>query len=298
MKYIIENSNKGKFATRFLLYIGLLLFGLLIGSLGSIAATALTGNNIIGLKIGQAISSTMTFIMPPLLLYLFTRDNALKQIGFSRPNNYTSLFVGMAIMFISIPLIGQLTTWNGNLHLPNAFASIESLMKSMEERAELLTKQMLDVHSFGGWLCNLVIIALIPAIGEELTFRGVLQQSLTKTCKSPHVAIILCAAIFSAIHFQFYGFLPRMVLGAFLGYLFFTTKSLWTCIIMHFLNNGTAVTMYYLNNIGAIKVDVDSVGADCNIFVVTLSAILCGLAIAWTWRKMRITEPINSQRIP
>jgi hypothetical protein len=102
---------------------------------------------------------------------------------------------------------------------------------------------------------------------------------------NPHVAIILSAAIFSFIHFQFYGFLPRMFLGILLGYMFYITGSLWTSILMHFLNNGAAVVLYYLNNKGTISIDIDHFGATDNAWLLFASALVTSGLIAWSWWK-------------
>ena len=144
---------------------------------------------------------------------------------------------------------------------------------------------MLNVDTIGGLLLNMIVIALIPAIGEEMTFRGVLQQWLTRKM-NPHLAILLSAAIFSFIHFQFYGFLPRMFLGVLLGYMFYITGSLWTSILMHFLNNGTAVVLYYLNSKSVIDIDVEHFGAMKG-WVVALSAVVTTALIMWSWRKAK-----------
>ena len=152
---------------------------------------------------------------------------------------------------------------------------------------------MLNVDTIGGLLFNLLIIALIPAIGEELTFRGVLQQGLTRRM-NPHIAILLSSAIFSFIHFQFYGFLPRMFLGMLLGYLFYTSGSLWTSMLMHFINNGCAVVVYYLNNKGVIDVDVDHFGESQNVWVVIASAIVTTALIVWCWRKNRKAQTLGT----
>ena len=122
-------------------------------------------------------------------------------------------------------------------------------------------------------------------MGEELTFRGVLQQGLTRRMKSPHVAIILSAAIFSFIHFQFYGFLPRMFLGILLGYMFYITGSLWTSITMHFVNNGTAVVLYYLNNKGIIDIDPEHFGEMQYPWLTTISFVVTAALIGWCWWK-------------
>ena len=241
-----------------------------------------------GLKIGQGISSVMMFVVPPIVYYLITRkERPMQALGFRKISPVWLVFVGIALMFVSLPVTNQLTTWNEAMKLGGMFSRLEEWMKSLEEAAQATTERMLNASSIGDLLLNLLIIALIPAVGEELTFRGVLQQSLTRHMKNPHVAIWLSAAIFSFIHFQFYGFLPRMFLGVLLGYMFHITGSLWTSIAMHFVNNGTAVMLYYLNNKGILDVDVEHFGALENPWFVGLSAVVTAGLIAWSWREGR-----------
>lgn len=285
MSFIIANSTEKPLGKRILLYLFLLVFGLLIGSLASLVITMAGHGSINSLKWGQAISSTFLFIFPPIALYLFTRQKPFQQIGFTKPNSLLIMIIGVCIMFASMPLTSQLTVWNENMQLPDSLSKLEEILKLAEEKAQQLSEQMLDVKTFGGLIFNLIVIALIAAIGEEMTFRGVIQQFLTKVCKNAHVCIILSAAIFSAIHFQFYGFLPRMVLGIYLGYFFYMTKSIWTSIFMHFANNALAVTAYYLNNIGVMDIDVDSVGTT-PWYITIISAIVCIIMIAYSWHKM------------
>ena len=286
MSFITDNTKEKPLSARILLYLFFLFFGLLLGSLVSVVITKFMGSESNALKLSQAINSTLMFVAPPLMLYFFTRKNPFRQIGFTKPNNAIVVLGGILVMFISLPTINLLTNWNENIQLPASLAKIEEVFKSMEETAAELKEQMLNVDTISGLIINLIVIALIPAIGEELTFRGVVQQFLTKTCKNAHVAIILSAAIFSAIHFQFYGFLPRMVLGVFLGYFFYMTKSLWTSILMHFANNALAVTAYYFNNIDVIDIDVDSVGAT-SWYITIISAIGCISIIVYSWHNIK-----------
>lgn len=239
-----------------------------------------------GLKIGQGISSALMFIVPPIVYYVISRkERPMQALGFRKASPVWLVFVGMALMFISLPVTNQLTAWNDGLKLGSMFSRIEEWMKTLEEAAQAATEKMLNANTIGDLLLNLLVIALIPALGEELTFRGVLQQSLTRHMKNPHVAIWLSAFIFSFIHFQFYGFLPRMFLGVLLGYLFYITGSLWTSIAMHFVNNGTAVMLYYLNNKGIIHVDVEHFGAMENPWLIATSAVVTVGLIVWGWKQ-------------
>ena len=240
----------------------------LIGA--AIAALFTIGNDITRLKIGQGISSALMFIAPPIILYAFTRTEPMRQIGFRKPAFWWMLLIGVILMFVSLPLTNILGTWNEKA---NFGETLETILKMMEDTAGDLTERMLQVDTFGGLLGNLLVIALIPAIGEELTFRGVLQQSLTRRC-NPHVAIWLSAFIFSFIHFQFYGFLPRMFLGLILGYMFYYSGSLWISILMHFINNGTAVVVAYLDYKGLANVDWEHFGSTSNVALLIISLVL------------------------
>ena len=270
-------------------YLVILLVCSLLGALASFFLVI--GDNDTLLKIGQGISSAMMFIAPPIVFYCLTRkERPMQALGFRRISPVWLVFVGLVLMFISLPVTNQLTAWNESLKLGDIFQSLEELMKNLEQAAADVTERMLNADSLGGLLLNLFIIALIPAVGEELTFRGILQQGLTRSMKNPHVAIWLSAALFSFIHFQFYGFLPRMFLGLLLGYLFYITGSLWTNIAMHFLNNGTAVVLYYLNNKGTLNVDVDHFGAVQSPWLIAASAVVTAGLVAWCWRKGDIKD--------
>ena len=239
-----------------------------------------------GAKIGQGISSIMMFVVPPIVYYCITRkERPMRALGFRSISPWWLLLIGVAVMYVSIFVTAALTTWNESMSLGPAFQRLEDYMKTLEETAKVFTEKMLNVSTFGGLLLNLLIIALIPAVGEELTFRGVLQQSLTRRM-NPHIAIFLSAAIFSFIHFQFYGFMPRMFLGILMGYMFYITGSLWTSIAMHFANNGTAVLLYYLDNKGLIE-DAEHFGETANGWLIATSAVATIVLIVWSWKKAK-----------
>lgn len=278
---LFTENLKQSTGMRIFLYLVILLFSTLIGML--LAAIFFTSDT--GIKIGQGINSIFMFVVPPFVYYYLTRkEHQLQDLGFrSLTPPWWLILIGVAVMFVCIPVTTQLTTWNENLSFGKNLTWLEDWIKSMEEIAKAATEKMLNVDTIGGLLLNLVVVALIPAVGEELTFRGVLQQSLTRKM-NPHVAIFLSAAIFSFIHFQFYGFLPRMFLGLLLGYMFYITNSLWTSIAMHFANNGTVVVLYYLANKGIIE-DAEHFGETDNVWLIVASAVLTVGIVVWSWRK-------------
>ena len=130
------------------------------------------------------------------------------------------IFYTILIMFAVVPIINLLMVFNEQLHLPEGLSFIEEWMKESEAQAARLTEVFLVMDTPQELFYNLLIIAILPAIGEEFLFRGILQRLFHELTKNIHVTIFITAALFSAIHMQFYGFLPRMLLGVMFGYLY------------------------------------------------------------------------------
>ena len=201
-----------------------------------------------GMKEGNLLRLTLftqdliIFISTPLLTQFFLwKDSTKKSLQLRTPNLIILALGVMAIISIS-PLIDVLSTWNQGLQLPESLRSIEDWMINSEKAAEVATNTLLNTDSWGGFFMNIIIIAIMAGIGEELMFRGVIQKILIGWTKNIHLGILYTAIIFSAIHFQFYGFVPRMILGMVLGYLYIWSKSLWVPVIAHAINNALTVT--------------------------------------------------------
>lgn len=174
-----------------------------------------------------------------LVALLFFRSKWLQELKLNHWPGW--LFIGASFLFIvGVFPFAQTTYWiNQQLPLP-------TWMKDMEQNANELVKILLHMESPAELLLNLLTVGVVAAVGEELVFRGIVQQQLSKLLRQPIAAIWVTAFIFSAIHMQFVGFLPRMFLGAGLGYLFHWSKSLWLPIIAHFLFNSLQVVAYYV----------------------------------------------------
>ncbi len=197
------------------------------------------------------LNNATTFILPAILCaYIVAQKEwykVLKINVFSKPSN---LLLSVAIMLVSIPLIQYTYAINQQLALPE-------WMKAMEESTAVLIKSILKTeHSYEFW-SNILLFAVVPALGEEFFFRGMLQQHLKKIFAEPHVAIWVTAFIFSAIHFQFAGFVPRFLLGGILGYVFYFTGSLWMPILGHFTNNALMVLAAHFYQTGQIAIDIE-----------------------------------------
>jgi membrane protease YdiL (CAAX protease family) len=136
-------------------------------------------------------------------------------------------------------------------------SGFEEWAKSKEASAEELTKLLIDIRTPADFLLTFLIVAVIAGIGEELLFRGVIQNKLFALFKNIHVAIWFSAILFSAIHLQFYGFIPRMMLGVIFGYLYYWSNNIWVPIIAHFTNNGFTVLGMYLFNMKMVNYNLE-----------------------------------------
>jgi uncharacterized protein len=202
-------------------------------------------SNVALAKFFQITNSIGIFVLPAFLIaYWFeSRPAVFLQLNFV-PQGISVLIVSLT-MFTLLPFIEMLATWNAQLSLPESLASLEYWMKQTEKSAMELTLKFLKMDDVGDLALNFFMIAIIPAIGEELLFRGVIQRYLGDWVKNKHIAIWVTAFAFSALHMQFYGFLPRFLLGIYLGYLLVWSGNLWYPILGHLINNGTAVIAYY-----------------------------------------------------
>jgi membrane protease YdiL (CAAX protease family) len=161
-------------------------------------------------------------------------------------------------------------------------------MKDTEEYAGEITERFLAVSTIQGFLVNLFMIALIPAVGEEFLFRGVLQKIFIEWTKNIHWGIIISALLFSTFHLQFYGFLPRLMLGIFFGYLFVWSGSLWLPVLAHFFNNSVAVFFYFIAG-KEMNDKIDTLGAGTfkasDIILLIVSVVLVSAIIILVFRK-------------
>jgi len=174
---------------------------------------------------------------------------------------------GLMLVTILVMTIAFMTTntifidWNAHLHFPDSMRAFETWARTYEDRAEELTKYLTQFSSTREFLFAFFVIAVLPAIGEELVFRGMLQTQLVGITKNIHVAIWTSAILFSAFHIQFFGFVPRMLLGALFGYLYYWSGNLLMPMFAHFVNNGFSVLMLYLNQLGLVDIDMESTEA-------------------------------------
>ncbi len=239
-------------------------------------------------KINQAIQSLGLFIIPSFLAsYLFDKQGALNFFTFkkNRLNTYFGVFF---IVIFSIPIMNLLGEVNSKMYVPDFLDWINQT----EARAKQATELFLQADSILTLMLNLLIIALIPAIGEELLFRGVFQKLMVKISGNVHLGIWITAFVFSAVHMQFLTFLPRLMMGAMFGYLLVWSGSLLVPILAHFINNGFAVFAYYMAQKELLNQDVDTIGTnEGDVSYVLVSVVLVALGLYSIYRNE--TKPIR-----
>lgn len=210
------------------------------------------------LKLTQVFSLTSMFLFPAVAAaYLFS-DNWKQFLYLDNPVRIDKL-IYTAILALTIqPLLSLLVYWNNLIKLPNFLNSWEVWMQTMEQQMNETIQLILVTNSFATFLVNILIIAILTAIGEEFFFRGALQRLLTNATKKPYLAAIIVGILFSAIHMQFYGFFARTFMGILFGVMVINSKSLLLPIVAHAVNNAYGVFIYYYctkNNIPVETVD-------------------------------------------
>jgi membrane protease YdiL (CAAX protease family) len=241
----------------------LIAIGLVSALYGLKTVTAITSldstapNVINALWIFQTLGTTLPILATPLFFaYVIVRDPA-DYLKANARFPWGLLLIVLLVMLMSNPVIEVLSNINSKLKLPSSLAGLQQWMVDSEKSAQKITDTMLKMKGVGSMLFNVLMIGLVPALVEEFMFRGGMQTIFVRWTKNHHVAIWITAILFSAFHLEFFGFLPRLLLGVLFGYFVAWTGSIWPAIWAHFLNNGTAVVVTYLAQHKLINVNPD-----------------------------------------
>jgi len=184
--------------------------------------------------------------------------------------------------------MNKVIEWNENISLPGFMSGLEHTLRVWEDNASRTTEMILEDTTVFGLFSGLLIIGCLTGLAEEMFFRAGLQKAMTSSGINRHVAVWSGAVIFSAVHFQFFGFVPRLLLGALFGYLYSSTGSIWITATAHAFNNSVVVVTSWLTARGIIDVRLEEVGVNGSLAWVwaTVSAILSALFIVYLWKKI------------
>lgn len=260
------------------------------------------------LLILQAASSLFGFILAPLLhLRLIDRRQANSLIPYfgnryspavstgqrqiAVPYETSVVILGLVFLLMIAFMFANsiVIEWNMNLDLGQFSPTFEEWAQAKEAELKELTEYLTRFSSVTGLLVGLVVIAVLPAVGEELLFRGLVQPKLQKLFGNPHVAIWIAALLFSGIHLQFYGFFPRLLLGALFGYLFYWSGNLWYPIFAHFVNNGFTLVMLYLYQQQVTDIDMEA--TESVDWPVAVAALVAGVFLLYQFHRMTQMKP-------
>lgn len=216
------------------------------------------GDSVRAMRLAAVLQDMLVFIVPSLVsAVMVTRLPADLLCVNVRPR-LNMLLIGACTMVVSIPAVNEIIAINKSMTLPQSLGGVEQWMRQAQEQASGYIEQVLGGADVGSLVVSLLLVGILAAVSEELLFRGCLQRLLMACRLNHHAAIWIAAFVFSAIHMQFFGFFPRLLLGAFFGYTLYWSGSLWTSVAMHALNN----VLYVSGRWGALRHGADVSGAE------------------------------------
>ena len=281
------------------MFIGILLAPLFLGlpfaELLNFSNGSVTEQNLNLMRYIQILQGIGLFIVPAFFAaYLFS-GTPIHYLCLGRTTSETRTakpsqwFVAtLFLMLTAMPCINLMAALNEMIVFPKSLSGLVQWLKAFEEAARQATELFLKVDNAGGMFFNIFMIAVLPALGEELIFRGVLQKIFIRWTGNVHVGIIITGFLFSLMHVQFYGFFPRWLLGVMFGYLLVWSGTMWLPIFAHFVNNAMAVILSYLIHKEVISESIEEFGsAGSDIPVTILAAAICA-CLLWLMGRKRI----------
>ena len=249
------------------------------------------------LKTLQVLQTFAFFILPVMISVWLWSDKPLHWLHLDKGMEWQTALLVVVMMLAFSPGINLISEWNQGLNLPEWMNNLETWLQSRENEALLLTQSFAQADTIPQLLLNLLIMAVLPAFAEEMCFRGTCQGLFVGGTAGPynkahlrahtHEAIWVTAIVFSAIHVQFYGFVPRMLLGALLGYLLCYSGSLYVPILAHFTNNVVALVCFYIEGKGLVEEGVlDSFGSGDTWWAGVLSLTVGGVLLWLVVRRL------------
>jgi membrane protease YdiL (CAAX protease family) len=245
------------------------------------------------LKYLQIINQLGVFIIPPLVFAFMMNWNIPAYLRLDKKPKGISWLAGGLMVLIALPFLHWLGDLNNAIRLPEFLSGMEEWMRDSEKKAGELTELFISARTYPAFFVNLLMIAILPALGEELLFRGVILRFLKDWTGLVHFSVLLSAFIFATMHFQFYGFIPRFLLGALLGYMLVWSGTLWLPIIVHFINNGMAVLVVFIMNRQGNTTALEEIGSTSNVYLIIGSALMMAVLTAIIYLAEKKGSTVN-----
>ncbi len=289
MQDILRNHSNRQLFKAWLFALLLLAFvslSMFLGNQGEVDEELILQLNPIILLVGQGIFSIIMFIGIPLLFIRFVLRVSVREFFSKAQWSILALTVLITISFMVVnSAIGE---WNLNVDFPDG--QFEDWAKRMEEKLKVGVEHLINFQSFPHFLTAFIVIGIIPAIGEELLFRGVIQNLFQRAFSNHHLAIWITGFAFAAIHMQFYGVVPRMLLGVIFGYMYHWSGNLSVAILAHFVNNGFALFILYLGTLGAIEMTPEQMESSAPWPALLVFGLVCVISLNVFYRKFSKTD--------
>ena len=260
-----------------------LLLSLVLGkqAAGSevLSDTAIISSHLWLFRALQAAYTMAVFVIPPIIFTSMQKERPLEFLGLNRPPNIILLFI--SALTIGFSLVFIFYTYQQNQQISFG-GDINELIDQSEEMASKFTSALMVMRSPWEFVANLILFAILPALGEEVFFRGGVQRLFARASGSGHLSILFTAIFFSAVHFEFHGFIPRLILAIMFGYMYYWSRNLWLPIFAHMIYNGFQICMIYF--IGELR--TDKLIAEARPFAaVVVSVVLLFLSMSWLYRR-------------
>lgn len=251
--------------------------------LGSLLISVIGTATLPRLRCAIVVQDIFLFILPVLLTMVIVAVAPRRLMGIDVRINLKMIVLITLAAVVSVPAMNNIVSWNESIHLPQAWSGLESILRNSEDSAKATVESIMGGSSVGDLILSILIMGVLTGFAEELFFRGGLQPLLAAVMRNRHAAVWAAAFIFSAVHLQFFGFFPRLLMGAFFGYLVLWSGSIWASVFAHALNNSLVVINFWLVNRGSVSADVNTFGTGGgvgDVTVVILSAVATA-AVIW-----------------
>lgn len=277
---------------------GSIITGISLEEIANYAAGNLSEEQINALKISQFFSAIGIFLIPAFIVPIFFQEKVLKYLSVNPPRKAVNFFIVILLLIAFYPLTEWLIQFNKNIDLPESLQFLENWMKQAESSNSKLIEAFLQMDGGLDLVLNILIIAITAAVTEEFFFRGLIQRMLYQWFGRVHLAIFIAAFLFSAFHLQFFGFLPRLLLGLIFGYLLYFSGNIWLPIFAHFLNNFAGVMVAFLNQRGVIEASVnEEINMEYPGFTAIISFLLGALILFYLSRiNKNLTGPDDEEK--
>ena len=252
MKPLLQFQNI-KFSQKLLLLIfAFLLCFIMTTMLNALVLSVLGANSMLYINLSILSQNLLVFILPVVIASVFIAPKPMQFLELDKAPSVKSILMVILIFAAMTPALNYLVEWNQNISLPESMAGIEALMRNAENAATAVTDMILQENNI---IVSLLLVGCLTGLSEEVFFRGGLQRILLSRPMNVHLAIWLAAFVFSAMHFQFYGFFPRLIIGAFFGYMALWSGSLWVAVFAHALNNSTVIVAHAIDKTYGYNLD-------------------------------------------